>query len=809
MTGCRRDIVRLSCCSIAAIAWSGSAFAQTAPSPDTSSSPPPQTVPQKRSAAGSTPGSDAAGTADIIVTATKSEASVSKVPISISAFSKSRLDNLGVRSIADIAAITPGVDLQQVRARATGTNIAIRGISSLIGAGTTGIYIDDAPIQVRVIGYDANNIYPQIFDLDRVEVLRGPQGTLFGSGSMGGTVRFITPQPSLTESSVYARSEFAGTEGGAPSYEAGLAVGAPIATDTLAVRISGYYRRDGGWVDRANLATGETTDRNINSQTARVFRASALWAPVSTLRIEPSIFYQDLRVADTGAYWSTLSNPSNGVFRTGLQRAQPVRDEFSLPALKVSWDVGSGVTLTSSTAYLSRTSNNVWDYSSVVPAILSGNKYLTVPGYQVSSVFTDTQRNITQEFRAQGSSFGGHLTWVAGLFYGRMKQAGVQSIDAQYIDVLSQAIYGKPAAQVLGPNANAGDLGPSALYIVTHSIDTQYAAFGEANLELFRGFKLTAGLRYSRTKLEFADAQSGPFNGPASSVRNQTKANPLTPRFSASYQISPDSMIYATASKGFRIGGGNASLPSTTCAAELKAIGIANAPETYQSDSLWNYEAGAKTKLFGGALQLNGSAFYIKWKNIQQQVFLKCAFQYVDNVGGATSKGFDLQASLRVANGLSLGANIGYSHTRYTANAYPGPIPGTGPKSVIVSDGDSLGIHPWSITGTIDYEHPIDGLGTLYGNATIEYHSRDNGRTAYLNPASVSYDPALPPAPATTMVNLRIGTRVAKFDISAFVKNLTNSSTWLSRNHDTVGNPILQDTTFRPRTIGLTVGYRY
>jgi iron complex outermembrane recepter protein len=786
----------LICTAISSFMFSWSSFAR-AEAIDAASLPPSAPT-----------GSDASSNADIVVTATKTEVNVSKVPISISAYSKSRLDNLGVRTVADIAALTPGVDLQQIRARATGTNISIRGISSLIGAGTTGIYIDDAPIQVRIIGYDANNVYPQIFDLDRVEVLRGPQGTLFGSGSMGGTVRFITPQPSLSGTSVYARSEIATTEHGDPSYEGGVAVGTPIIEDHLAVRMSAWYRRDGGWVDRANGFSGVTTAHDINSQTSKVFRGSILWSPISNLRITPSIYYQDLQVADSGAFWTTLSNPSDGVFRTGLPRAQPVRDRFSLPSLKLDYDLGD-VTLTSSTAYLNRTANNSWDYSTVVPAILSANRFLQVPGYQASSVFIDKQRNFTQELRAQGAIFGGRLTWVTGLFYEHLKQSGVQSIDAQYIDVLSQAIYGAPAQSIFGPNANAGDLGPSALYIVTQSVDTQYAAFGEASLELLRGLKLTAGLRYSHTKLEFADAQAGPFNGPSSDVRNQTKANPLTPRFSLSYQIDPRTMVYATASKGFRIGGGNASLPSTTCAAELKAIGIPNAPETYKSDSLWNYEAGAKTKLFGDVLQLNGSAFYIKWKNIQQQVFLKCAFQYVDNVGGATSKGFDLQAQLHPIAGLTLGSNIGYVRARYTSNAYPGPVPGSGPKSVIVTDGDSLGVHPWTVTGTADYERSIGTDRTLYANVTVEYHSHEKGRTANLDPDSVSYDPALPPSPASTLVNMRVGARLKGVDVSAFVKNLTDTTVWLSRNHDTVGNPILQDTTFQPRTVGLTVSYRY
>src|SRR5450756_2544584 len=194
---------------------------------------------------------------EITVTATRREESLSKVPISISAFTQETMDQKGVKDIADLVRYTPGISIDQ-----TGTNaISIRGISSSGGAGTTGIYIDDTPIQMRALAFDPDDALPKSFDIDRVEVLRGPQGTLFGAGSEGGTVRYITTQPSLTKSSIYSRSEISYTQGGEASYEAGVAVGGPVVDNKLGARATVWYRRDGGWIDRIDPVTLATLDK--------------------------------------------------------------------------------------------------------------------------------------------------------------------------------------------------------------------------------------------------------------------------------------------------------------------------------------------------------------------------------------------------------------------------------------------------------------------------------------------------------------------------------------------------------------------
>src|SRR5947199_4762834 len=183
---------------------------------------------------------------EVIVTATRRAESLSKVPISVTALTQESLDERGIKDFSEVARFTPGVNFDN-----SGTNnISIRGISGSGGAGTTGIYLDDTPIQMRALAFNPDETLPKAFDIDRVEVLRGPQGTLFGAGSEGGTVRYITTQPSLTKTSVYSRNEVSFTQGGAPSFESGIAVGGPVIDSPLGVRATVWYRRDGGWIDR-------------------------------------------------------------------------------------------------------------------------------------------------------------------------------------------------------------------------------------------------------------------------------------------------------------------------------------------------------------------------------------------------------------------------------------------------------------------------------------------------------------------------------------------------------------------------------
>src|SRR5882724_9469436 len=296
------------------------------------------------------------GMAEVTVTAQRREESLSKVPVSVTALTQADIDNKGIKDISDVARFTPGINVDN-----SGTNnISIRGIASSGGAGTTGIYIDDTPIQMRALAFNPDETLPKAFDIDRVEVLRGPQGTLFGAGSEGGTVRYITTQPSLTKSSIYAREEVSYTQGGSPNYEAGVAGGMPIIDGTLGVRASVWYRRDGGYIDRIDPVTLSTVQKNANYDQTMLVRLAAVWAPSEHLSVTPSIYYQDRYRNEVESYWPLYSNPSKDRFVNAnpTQRSDP--DRFYLTALKVEADLGA-TKLISNTSYYHRQEETGYD----------------------------------------------------------------------------------------------------------------------------------------------------------------------------------------------------------------------------------------------------------------------------------------------------------------------------------------------------------------------------------------------------------------------------------------------------------------
>lgn len=377
--------------ALLASAWSTASFAQT----------------------GSVKGSadEASPDSEIVVTATRQTEVLSKVPISVAAYNQQMLDNKGVRRIEDLARITPGLNISRKESEGgSGLQISIRGIASDIGQSTTGIYIDDTPIQTRASGSEITNPFPQLFDLERVEVLRGPQGTLFGAGAQGGAVRFITPKPSLTKYTGYSRAELATTEHGGRSYEGGSALGGPIIEDRLGFRVSGVYRRDGGWVDRVDYQTGALLQKDANSSTSYALRGALLWTPVDDLEIGLSVFHQRQRSQGTPTMWESISDLDKHVFKNGRRLAQPGRDTFTIPSLDINYDFG-GVTLTSTTSGLRRRNGVVVDYSTYFGSLLLGSPTAYAPGEYSKAEISDSLKGFNQEIRLQSSN-DSPLTWT-------------------------------------------------------------------------------------------------------------------------------------------------------------------------------------------------------------------------------------------------------------------------------------------------------------------------------------------------------------------------------------------------------------
>lgn len=744
---------------------------------------------------------------EIVVTAQRRTESVQDVPISITALSRQSLDSRGVRSVDDLSKFSPGLNFSRTNiTQNSTTNISIRGVSSQSGAGTTGIYIDDAPIQIRNLGYSSGNAYPQIFDLERVEVLRGPQGTLFGAGSEGGTVRFLLPTPSVTDTQIYARGELGFTQGGAASWEAGAALGLPIVQDKVGLRISVSHRRNGGYVDRVNYITGAMVEKNANDGEVTVARAALTLKPSETVTITPSLFFQELRQGDADTYWVELSNPSTRDYRNGNAIASPNRDRFLLPSVKVEADLGA-ISLISSTSYLSRQQHVTSDYTTFDSALFVGTPYFPAGAFS-NSDFYNSQRSFTQEVRLQSASGpASRLTWVLGGFYQHAKQVASQNVPAAFLPAFFQQRTGLNFAQIFGVGLVNGD----SIYVQDpyQSVDRQLAAFGQVDFKLTEHLKLTAGLRYANARFSGFSSKYGPVVGSATPLTSSGKLqeNPVTPKFGVVYDFDRDNNVYFTAAKGFRIGGYNPRLPNT-CRNDLAALGLQTNPETFASDSVWSYEVGSKNSFAGGKLRVNLSAYQIDWKNIQQSVLLAgCGDNFVANLGSARIRGGDLQIDARPTDSLNFTLSMAYTHGQFLETVYGSASPGPN-TAAVASAGDRVQGPPLQVAFSGNYTVPVMDNSLGYIHVDYLHQSGEPKNVAGNNPKSISYDPDYYRMRSSNVVNLRVGLTRGPLDASIFVNNLLDSDKPLTVSHEARNSPLFRGIIMRPRTIGLTLSYR-
>ena len=752
---------------------------------------------------------------EIIVTATRRAEVVTQVPESIAVFDAASLDTRGIRSVQDLAQLAPGIDFSQTIG--IETNISIRGISntagtagqSATGAATLGIYLDDTPIQARGMGNGDGDPLPDIFDLARVEVLRGPQGTLFGSGSEGGAIRFISVEPSLQEWSSYGRAELAFTRSGGTSYDAGVAGGGPIIDDVLGFRVSAHDRHDGGFVNRIPYPDGagpDDAEANSNYSDTVSARAALLWKPLESLKITPSLYVRQTNINDVVNYWLALSDLSEQRYVSGNGQNSPDTNRSSLASVAVNWNQGA-VELISNTSYYSRDEHNFSDFRDLITntfsPILGTNPFpvFATPGYYDNGVIDNKQNNWTQEVRLQSTRPDARLSWVTGIFYQDARQLNYENNSTPFLDLE----VGIPdAAQALFNGIPL--IENRYLYeeqIITH--DKQLAGFGEANFDLTSHLRLTAGLRVARTEIDYLDTRNGPLaNGPGFDQGKHLET-PKTPKYGVSYRFDRDNMVYATLANGFRIGGVNGSAAnSALCQPDLAALGLAAEPKTYNSDKVRSYEIGAKLQP-SERWRVAASAYYIQWLNIIQPVDLVgCGQLFTSNLGRAVSKGADLDLTWAPVHGVLLDLMVNYDDARFTQT-----IREAGAVSNIITAGWTLAQTPWTIVGSGEFNFRGPLGWNAYFRTDVDYHSSNNGLTASTDPQAVTtYNPMLRPNPSTLDVKLRLGARLRGWDVSMFVNNATNNHPLLDISNDAVGGAIVHALPVRPLTVGVTVQSR-
>jgi outer membrane receptor protein involved in Fe transport len=530
---------------------------------------------------------DVAQPGDIVVTATKQATSINRVPISITAITQATMDRTNIRNFSDIVRTVPGLAIQADPSADRVPNISIRGIASSSGAATTGIYVDDIPLQKRnAIGISGSGTpIPHLFDLERVEVLRGPQGTLFGGSSLGGAIRFITPAPDLEKAHIYVRSEVAGTRDGSPSFSQGAAISLPIVPGTLAIRASADVQYTGGYIDHVNRFTGAVIAKDTNSAQAGSYRVALLWSPSAAWKITPSFYYSYDNANDTSTQWASIpatvsGGHSYGAVNFGKYQSgqncnvgddyastanicatmQPRKQRFFVPSVKIEGDLGVA-SITSVTSYIDDKTTGSADYSYIEPSNFSGGYPFVsnLPLYKSTPVYENTRHGWTQEVRLAGKDQGGPFNWLVGGFFAHYTNNSNYHINANLGD-LTQAVFGAAPEDVFGVGVEPGN--------VTYHRDQDLreetlAGFGEASYKLGR-LKAIAGVRVSQEIFAYHQATAGTFAGfltPTTAngglTDGRVRETPVTPRFALQYQLDPRVMFYATAAKGFRVGGVN------------------------------------------------------------------------------------------------------------------------------------------------------------------------------------------------------------------------------------------------------------
>ncbi|MGD0504727.1 MAG: TonB-dependent receptor [Steroidobacteraceae bacterium] len=747
---------------------------------------------------------------EIVVTAQKRVEDVQRVPISVSVFNNASFDRLSIQDLADVANMTPGVDYLQTGPK---NLLSIRGIFSGAGAATTAVYIDDVPVQVRVgiVGLIGATL-PQVFDLDRVEVLRGPQGTLFGSSAEGGAIRFITPEPSLTQYSGYSRADLGYTDDGAPSYEAGAAFGGPIVSDELGFRVSVWHRTEGGYVNHISAIPGGYDDANSNWGDSDVLRAALALAPNESLRITPSLYYQHLYSHDSSGFepaespqsqdpfvqqWGVLnphySNIGDGRFVNPQLEQTPSTDTFYLPALKAELDL-AGMQLISNTGYLHRSNTTNEDFTTATPEAF-GLPWPLVAAAADHNIINTDQNVVTEDLRIQSAgSDRPLLEWTLGLSFVDARQ---RSYNPEYSPYLPTLVPGT----VLLPG-NLSYIGDE------RSIDRQLAFYGQATYHITHQWSVTAGARVARDSDDYSIYQTGPFAGGTSYATGEQGQTVKDPKIGVNFQVNDDNLIYLSAAKGDRVGGVNAPFPLTgSCLSLLNQIGLNGIPPTFQGDSLWSYEIGSKNRLANGTFVLQASAFHIDWSNVQQAVSLPpnlCSETFTSNLGKARSNGADLQATARIGSALELGLAVGYTNAKDSQTLGPG-------ITQYVTAGQQINQYatPWTVVPSAQYSFTVAQRYQAYIRVDDEFHSKNPGPFAQQFPNNVAVDPNFIANPSTNVLNVHVGAIWNGWDVSLYALNVLNSHPLLYNTALESAQFVGPTYTIRPLTAGVRATYRW
>ncbi|MFK2900193.1 TonB-dependent receptor [Dyella jejuensis] len=726
-----------------------------APQPSASASSSPGAKPQ---AANNSPASTQLST--IVVTANKRTERLQDVTMAVSVLSSTQLERENALGFADYAAQIPG--LNTISSGDGWTQLVLRGITSgsMQPNATVGTYIDDTPYGSSTIYAAGSMLTPDIdpSDLERIEVLRGPQGTLYGANTLGGLVKFVTTPPDTTEASARVGFDTNSVEGGGNGYGTHAMVNLPLVANTLGLRINVYDRDDPGYID--NIKTGQT---NVNEAKVSGARAQLLWTPSDKVSVRFSTLAQNLSsngLANSGVDinpstlqplygWQDQSRAAG----TGLFKVK-----YRLYDLSVNADFG-WAKLISTTSYGTQRFSENTDLTDIYGPVLNPVFGLSDGGY---SEFQNIALNkVTQELRLQ-SPQDQMWEWRVGMFYTRE-----HTVDTQ---------------DILGFDANTGaPLALPALGLVSvgPAIFTEWAGYGDLTWHATSKLSIQAGVRYSNDSTSYSEIGSGLLLGTLDTNGNGSD-HPVTYLLNPSYKFTDDLMAYVRIASGYRPGGPNMGVPPDL-----------GAPLTFDPDKLVSYEAGLKALLLDHRMSFDVDGFYIDWSKVQLTT-TEDGISFLGNGGKATSAGAEASWRYTPLAGFTVWANASYTNAQLSSNTPTGSIYGL--------KGDPLPYVPkWSGNIGADYNFPIGGGWSGFVGGDVSYVG-----TRYSDFNAVP-GPRIR-LPSYSNVDLHVGANYDNWTFEVYAKNLANERELTSVSSESI-IPLASPYSAayqRPRTIGVS-----
>jgi iron complex outermembrane recepter protein len=748
----------------------------------------------------------------IVVTATKRETPLQDVPFSINAQTEEDIQRSGAQTLEDLSRNVAGLAIQNLGPGQS--QVSIRGVSSgqIVRdqpgvKEQVGVYLDETAISMSLFTPDLD-----LFDLNRLETLRGPQGTLFGAGNIGGTIRYITNEARLRVNEGVVEANVNTISGGSTGGSLKGALNVPMG-DAAAMRLVGYTTRFGGWTD----ALGPGGGKDVNEGDRIGGRLSFIFQPNRDLTIMPRIVYQKV-TADgfnreekynlyANPYTTTVPPVTFGDNQQYLLQGEKFEDKTTIADLTVRAGF-RGFDLTSVTTYTDRSILVSRDASALTGSVSVDLGYPTA-GVMLPSRLNDTTdfKGFTQELRL-GSTGKGPLQWVAGIFYADTDRTYAQRLPTPGYDAVTDATLGAGTSAAV-----ANGFGPNSPYNADLPYNLkQTALFGEVSYDLTSQLTGTAGLRYYDYKEERTFKSGGLFaNG--DNQFDKTKSDGYSPRFLLAYKMSPGVTWNAQASKGFRLGGVNDPLNIPLCTDEDEAI--FGGYQRFKDESLWNYEVGVKMQQSG--LRFNAAAFHTQMKDLQVTLDAgSCSSRVVFNVPKAHSSGLEMEMAWRLNNSFELGFAGSYVNAEFDSTVRDG----NGNVLGGIREGNRLPSVPkvqftasatWNFNlagresyATVSWQH----VGSRF---TQPSDQENNPRTFVHNlpflgvpaTAATTLDLELP---KYNLVNLSMGVEFQRgFSAVLYVNNVTDEHALLSFDRERGGRARLGFATNQPRTIGVTL----